>query len=231
MRCADFERRLHRLLDQREIPSEDSQLNRHAHRCPECRETLAACGRMIDGLNLMELPVPGDDFPLRVVRQTQIGRPSLAASRRFNAAWAAIAVTLALALLLPFAWRKDRTESAAASGPTLARLEDGTDHTSPKRQQGDDRHPNPPQETAQPSSLDLDQQQPLVLLRSWTASWSGRWNPVDGLSEGLTPIMTPLSVAVEEIRRTIPLGQTDGPTTPSADSVRNRANRDKPPIA
>ena len=63
-------------------PSEDSRLNRHADRCPECRETLAACGRMIDGLNLMELPVPGDDFPLRVVRRTQVGRPSLAASRR-----------------------------------------------------------------------------------------------------------------------------------------------------
>jgi len=230
MRCVDFEKRLHRLLDQREIPSEDSQLNRHAHRCPDCRETLAACGRMIDGLNLMELPVPGDDFLVRVVRQTQIGRPSLAASRRFNAAWAAIVVTLTLALLLPFAWRKDRADSAAASGPLVAQavqpatprtVEDGTDHTSPKRPQG----------TALASSLDLDQQQPLVLLRSWTASWSDRWNPVDGLADGLTPIMTPLSVAVEEIRRTIPLGQTDGPTAPSADSVRNRANRDQTPVA
>ena len=230
MRCVDFEKRLHRLLDQREIPSEDSQLNRHAHRCPDCRETLAACGRMIDGLNLMELPVPGDDFPLRVVRQTQVGRPSLAASRRFNAAWAAIAVTLALALLLPFAWRKDRTESAAASGPLVAQavqpatpraVEDGTDHIRPKRPQG----------IARASSLDLDQQQPLVLLRSWTASWSDRWNPVDGLADGLTPIMTPLSVAVEEIRRTIPLGLADRPDAPSADSVQDRVNRDKPPIA
>ena len=106
MRCAEFEKRLHRLLDRRESPSEDSRLNRHADRCPECRETLAACGRMIDGLNLLELPVPGDDFPLRVVRRTRVGRPSLVASRRFNAAWAAIVVTLALALLLPFASRK-----------------------------------------------------------------------------------------------------------------------------
>ncbi len=230
MRCVDFEKRLHRLLDRRESPSEDSRLNRHAARCPECRETLAACGRMIDGLNLLELPVPGDDFPLRVVRRTQVRRRSLAASRRFNAAWAAIAVTLALALLVPLAWRAIRTDSAAAPGPTLARMtqpstsrtvEAGTDHINPERQP----------ETAPPSSLDLDRQQPLVLLRSWTASWSGRWNPVDGLSEGLTPIMTPLSVAVEEIRRTIPLGQTDGPTAPSADSVRNRANRDEPPVA
>ena len=130
MRCADFEKRLHRLLDQREIPSEDSQLNRHAHRCPECRETLAACGRMIDGLNLMELPVPGDDFPLRVVRQTQIGRPSLAASRRFNAAWAAIAVTLALALLLPFACAKT---ARSRLPPPARRLRGSMAPTTPAR--------------------------------------------------------------------------------------------------
>jgi hypothetical protein len=230
MQCEQFEQRLHRLLDRRETPSEDSRLNRHAERCARCRETLAACGRVLDGLNLMELPVPGDDFLRRVVRRTQVARPSLAASRRFHGAWAAVAVTLALALLLSFAWRKDRSESPAASAPMVAQMaqpstssadEAGTNPTNPKRRQ----------ETAPPSSLDLDQQQPLVLLRSWTASWSGRWNPVDGLSEGLTPIMTPLSVAVEEIRRTIPLGQTDGPTTPSADSVRNRANRDQPPVA
>lgn len=240
MRCADFEKRLHRLLDQREVPSEDSQLNRHAHRCRECRETLAACRRMIDGLNLMELPVPGDEFPLRVIRRTRVGRLSFAASRRLNAAWAAVAVTLALALLLPFAWRKDRTESAAAPGPLVARttqpatprvVEDGTDHTSPKRQRGNDITPKLPQRIDSPSSIAIDQQQPLVLLRSWTASWSDRWNPVDGLADGLTPIMTPLSVAVEEIRRTIPLGLADRPAAPSADSVRNRANRDKPPVA
>ncbi|MCU0875315.1 MAG: zf-HC2 domain-containing protein [Pirellulaceae bacterium] len=230
MRCEQFEQRLHRLLDRRETPSEDSRLNRHAERCAQCRETLAACGHMLDGLNLMELPVPGDDFPLRVIRQTQVARPALAASRRFNAAWAALAVTLALALLLPVAWRKDRAESAAASGPLFARtmqpatpraVEDGTAPIRPKRPQG----------PALASSLDLDQQQPLVLLRSWTASWSDRWNPVDGLADGLTPIMTPLSVAVEEIRRTIPLGLADRPAAPSADSVRNRMNPDKPPVA
>lgn len=228
MRCAEFETRLHRLLDRRELPSEDSRLNRHAGRCPECRETLAACDRMIDGLNLMELPVPGDDFPLRVVRRTQVGRPSLAANRRFHAAWAAIAATLAL--LLPFAWRQERPESAAApGGPVVARtmhpetpraVEDGTDRTSPKRQQGTDLA----------SSLALDQQQPLVLLRSWTASWSGRWNPVDGLANGLTPIMTPLGVAVEEIRRTIPLGLGDRPA-PSVDSVRDSTRQATLPIA
>jgi hypothetical protein len=230
MRCEQFEQRLHRLLDRREPPSEDSRLNRHAERCAQCRETLAACGRMLDGLNFLELPVPGDEFPLRVIRQTQVARPSLATSRRFHAAWAAIAVTLALALLLPVAWRKNRAESPAASGPMVAQMtqpstsrpvQDGTDPLNPKRQQG----------IASPSSLDLDQQPPLVLLRTWTASWSGRWNPVDGLSEGLTPIMTPLSVAVEEIRRTIPLGLVDRPAAPPADSVRNPANRDKPPIA
>ena len=117
MRCEQFEQRMHRLLDRREIPSEDPRLTRHAERCAPCRETLAACGRMLDGLNLLELPVPGDDFPRRVIRRAQVARPSLAASRRFHAAWAAIAVTLALALLLPVAWRK----TARSRLPHLAR--------------------------------------------------------------------------------------------------------------
>ena len=141
MRCEQFEQRLHRLLDRRETPSEDSRLNRHAERCAQCRETLAACGRMVDGLNLMELPVPGDDFPLRVIRRTQVARPSLAASRRFHGAWAAIAVTLALALLRPVRLAQDRAESPAASAPMVARMtqpstsrtiEAGTDPTNPK---------------------------------------------------------------------------------------------------
>jgi hypothetical protein len=109
----------------------------------------------------------------------------------------------------------------AQTMPTTSRtVAAGTDYTSPKRRQGTDLA----------SSLALDQQPPFVLLRSWTASWSGRWNPVDGLANGLTPIMTPLGVAVEEIRRTIPLGLADRPA-PSADSVQNSSRQDTLPIA
>jgi anti-sigma factor RsiW len=227
MRCAQFEERLQRLLDQRELPSEDSQLNRHARRCPECRETLAACCRMIDGLNLLELRVPDEDFSLRVVGRTQVGRPSPATRRRFAGALAGIAAGLALTLLLPFSWREDRTESATVPAPVIA----GVPLTTEVAATG-------PRAGAVDRSADawtkarLDQQQPLALLRNWTASWSDRtWNPVDGLAGGLTPITTPLSVAVEEIRRTIPLGRVDHPTTSSADSVRDSSCQNAPPVA
>jgi hypothetical protein len=227
MGCAQFEERLQRLLDQRELPSEDSQLHRHARRCPECRETLAACCRMIDGLNLLELRVPDEDFSLRVVGRTQVVRPSPAARRRFAGALAAVAAGLALALLLPFSWREDRTESAIAPVPVVAGAPLPADLVAAG-----------PRTEAVDRSADawtkarLDQQQPLALLRSWTASWSDRtWNPVDGLAGGLTPITTPLGVAVQEIRRTIPLGRVDRPTAPSPDSVQDSSRRDAPPVA
>jgi hypothetical protein len=54
---------------------------------------------------------------------------------------------------------------------------------------------------------------------------------VNGLADGLNPITVPLSVAVEEIRRTIPLSLIDQPPAPSADSVRREVRSDKPPVA
>lgn len=241
MRCAQFERRLHQVLDRREVPSEDPRLSLHARQCPPCRQRLAACQRLLMGLDLLELPVPGDDFPLQVVRRLERPRRRLAAHRRFQGVWASLAVGLALALLVPLAWYSQRSQAIVRHGALAARPV--APATANAGKQGDlpdgiSRPPRPAkagpgakQALAASTSLAIDQHPPLALLRVWTASWSDRWNPVDELTDGLTPITTPLGVAVEEIRRTIPLGQAETPQPPSADSVRKEPRHPTPRIA
>jgi hypothetical protein len=231
MRCEQFEERLHRRLDRREDPGEDAHLVRHARRCPECRETLAACARMIDGLNLLELSVPDDDFSLRVLHRTSVGKPSPAHRHRFRIAWAAVGTAVALSLLISVAWRADRTESSPvpASLTAAVPLADdsrlGADIASLTNR-------TPQHGPGFSASLALGQQPPLSLLLRWKETWGdATWSPVDGLADGLNPITVPLSVAVEEIRRTIPLSLIDQPPAPSADSVRREVRSDKPPVA
>ncbi len=241
MRCEQFERRLHQVLDRREVPSEDPRLSSHARQCPPCRQRLAACHRLLTGLDLLELPVPGDDFPLQVVRRAERPRRQLAAHRRFQGVWASLAVGLALALLVPLAWYAHRSQAIVRHRELAARpvapataiagkqgnLPAGISRSPRPAHAG----PGPKLGVAASTSLAIDRHPPLALLRVWTASWSDRWNPVDELTDGLTPITTPLGVAVEEIRRTIPLGQVEAPQPPSADSVRKDPRHQTPRIA
>ena len=228
MRCVQFEERLQRLLDWAELPSEDSQLNRHARCCPDCRETLAACSRMIDGLNLLELRVPDEHFAWQVVDRSLVaGRPSTATRRRFTRVLAAVAAGLMLAAFLPFSWRGDRTQSAAVPAPVVDEATRPAEPGASGPRTGSTSRPADVWTVAR-----LDQQPPLVFLRNWTASWSNlRWDPVDGLAGGLTPITTPLGVAVQEIRRTIPLGRVDHPATSSTDSVQGNSHQHPSPVA
>jgi len=92
-------------------------------------------------------------------------------------------------------------------------------------------NPTPQDGPGSPVLLTLDQQQPFTLFVRWTATWNdAAWRPVDGLADGLNPITVPLSVAVEEIRRTIPLSLIDPPLAPTTDSVRREMRPHKPPV-
>lgn len=233
MTCGQFEKRLHDLLDRRLAPSEDLQLARHARRCPACRETLAACTRMIDGLNLLELPVPDDGFSSRVLKRTPLCKPlrtgqARASQQRIGTAWAAGAAALALSLLLFVAWRADRRQAPSAPASLAAVL---PDNSTAAPQTAERTGAILPQGLDRTSSLALASQQPWSLLLRWKETWSvANWSSVDGLADGLNPITMPLSVAVEEIRRTIPLSLVEPRPAPSADSARRPDRRDELPL-
>ncbi|HPM82111.1 MAG TPA: hypothetical protein PLF81_15500, partial [Candidatus Anammoximicrobium sp.] len=138
----------------------------------------------------------------------------------------AIAACLLLAWLPQFAGRDDTVPSAsprvAATGtapPVVAKMTSAP--------QGVPSGPATPA----PTGMTADAKIGLVPWTMWPTSLSfGTWNPIDTLAGGLTPIMTPLGVAVEEIRRTIPLGRVEPPSASRGDSVRRSSSRDTSPL-
>lgn len=217
MRCEQFEQRLQRCLDQRRGPSGDPALRRHASVCPQCRKTLNACDRLAVGLDLLELPVPRGEFSQRVVGQVRMARRWPATRRRLTGAVLAVAASLLLGWLPQFAGHDNpvpsgspRVSAAIAASPVAASATRGPGAVSVG-----------PAVAAQ-AGLAADGRNSLVPWTMWPMTWSlPAWNPVDQLAGGLTPITAPLGVAVEEIRRTIPLGREERPRASShSDSVR-----------
>ena len=222
MRCEQFEQRLQRCLDRRLEPSGDPALRRHAGVCPRCRSTLAAYTRLADGLDLLELPVPGVSFSQRVVEHVRVQRRSPAARSRLGAAVFAVAASLLLAWLPQFVARDVSLPPISRRDPALAA--DAKAPASPRaRMLG--------RATDVPAGTTAETRVPLVPWTNWPADWSFRtWAPIDRLAGGLTPITAPLGVAVQEIRRTIPLGRIEQPTTPSGDSIRQSSRRQAFPV-
>lgn len=231
MRCEQFQRRLRRQLDLRRDPHEDQRLADHAQRCADCRRTLVACDRLLSGLSLLELPVPDAGFSTRVIRQVRVvERPSFV-QRRVGRSLTAATVALAMSLLLLVVWRVSPVAPTPAAAPAVAvapavgaeaTVTLGADSADPRRRTN-------AESTASPARADP---QSLSLLRTWKDVWSDTsWVAMDGLADGLTPITEPLTVAVQEIRRTIPLGLSEDPPTSPPDSVRCTAPRDRSRIA
>ncbi|MGE0755434.1 MAG: hypothetical protein AB7F89_05195 [Pirellulaceae bacterium] len=50
MRCANFQLRFHRLLDERQLPQQDPALQAHARHCGACGELLSGHERLVQGL-------------------------------------------------------------------------------------------------------------------------------------------------------------------------------------
>lgn len=224
MRCEQFEQRLQRCLDRRQRPSDDPALRRHAGVCPQCRGTLAACARLADGLDLLELPVPDESFPQRVVSHVRVHRRSPVSRRRLVGAVLAVAASLLVALLPQFVVRdqspsvSERTAASDAAPPV-----DGMS-ASPRAVAATPA-------MAVPTGLIADVRIPLIPWTSWPATWSFQtWDPIDRLAGGLTPITASLGVAVQEIRRTIPLGRAERPAASSGAPIRQSSRQHASPV-
>lgn len=226
MRCEQFEQRLERCLDRRQEPSGDPTLRRHAGVCPRCRSTLAAYTRLADGLDLLELPVPAESFSQRVVEHVRVQRRSPAARSRLGAAVFAVAASLLAAWLPPFLARDASLPPVSRRSPAqdAALAADAKAPASPRAR-------TLARATEIPAGTMAQRRVPLVPWTNWPADWPFRtWDPIDRLAGGLTPITAPLGVAVQEIRRTIPLGRIEQPAAPSGDSIRQSSRRHACPV-
>ena len=76
MKCAEFERRLHELLDQRIQPESDFQLFHHAQQCSRCRRSLNGVATLLSGIDLLDVPSLPADFTQQTVAKVQPQRAS-----------------------------------------------------------------------------------------------------------------------------------------------------------
>ncbi len=213
MRCDEFEERVHQSLDQRIAPSSQESLLRHTQQCRRCHDLLASYEQLSDGLGFFEVAMPGEDLPQRVVEQFSTIR-----TRRHRVALAAavavLAATVLLAILPGFFSRRGPGDVASPNQPAPAGGFDTPESTT---------GPRIGAYNAEAPGFDqngVDIEQAHIFWDQWaTRLKADRWEPVDRIAGEFAPITEPLSIAIEEIRSTIPLGRSNRATEPSSDSA------------
>jgi hypothetical protein len=210
MKCDEFEETVHRSLDQRAIPWSCERLQEHARVCTACRDLLDACEELSDGLTFFEIEGPDDTFSQSVISAVTTARRGPRSGRKLSVALAAVAAS-ALLLLLPdfLSWRPASPNTPSSPLATNQRAADAQAQDPPasaEESSGEDALP--------PDKASIDQVN--ALLADWRNRWSSEdWKPVDRLEGGLAPITTTLSIAIDELRATIPLGKsTRSPEAP-----------------
>jgi hypothetical protein len=213
MQCDKFEERIHESLDQRIAPWSQKELLRHSQDCHRCRDLLTSYEQLSDGLSFFETPTPGEDFSQRVVARFSTVRKG----RRYAVLAAAIAALAAGVLLavLP-GMLSDSAPGDVASPGQFAPVDQGEAVESITEL----KTGASPGDTRGLERGDVDFKQVHVLLDQWATRLSAdRWEPVDRFAGGFAPIAEPLSVAIEEIRSTLPLGRPKRRVDPSSDSA------------
>jgi hypothetical protein len=209
MLCKEFETRLQHLLDLRTDPESDDQLQTHVRLCSSCREQLATVSRLLDGLDLLEVPPLPDDFARRVVDQVVP-----ASRKKTNARWitfaAAIAATLLIALFSSI-WNDTKQSPQTARdvqrGP---RDPAGIAQVPPSRmREADDAAGDGWWMVPRDSIRELSQLYPEETRERHRQR-------VNQFADDLRPIATPFNAAMTAIRRTIPVRRNRDTSEPSA---------------
>ncbi|MHB0955251.1 MAG: anti-sigma factor [Pirellulaceae bacterium] len=212
MRCDEFDRRLNQLLDRRMELAQDSRLRHHAKLCPSCAAQLASARRLLDGLDLWEVPPLAEDFALRVVSQVVP-----ASSRVPNRTWIswvmAVAAALLLSLLPSYWFLRQATRPVATLAPAQARDSQARDSQAPayaraSTSAGDDRA------NGDDSAWTLYRDSLWELYPQ--AVRERHRQQVSEIAADLRPIATPFNAAVTAIRRTIPMGRAPEKGQPRA---------------
>jgi hypothetical protein len=229
MKCDEFENRIQQLLDHRLPLADDKPIARHAVACRRCHRTLQAYQDLSLGLDAWDPPALDAGFAQRVVAIAGAA-PALPAARRspqVRWAWAAVAAALLLAL-----WPTLRGWLTPVS-PSPAEPERVPVAKNPQQQQPS---PEPaslavalPQLSSFPA--DLLSVAPKMVAEPFSPAWQ-EWatnlarrplQPMDGLADGLRPITTTLTVAIDVLRNTIPVGRESRAKEESPDSAKVRS--------
>ena len=231
MWCEKFERRMQMLLDARQRPEFDDELQSHAWRCEACRRNLAAQEKLFEGLDLFDPPDAPPDFALNVVAQLTVSRPS---TWRRVVRFGAIAV--AASLLLVFVptfreWLSSRAEpepsapiarSRHAAPTTIAMahqppsrrvapaVQDGSPAPATIAQAAPPESANAEQDTTPALQVADARREPLSILDELRESLSSvsaePLESVDQITESFRPLASSLQAAINVLWRSLPIG-------------------------
>ncbi len=196
MQCDEFEARLQNLLDARQLPERDLSLQQHARQCPNCQIQLTSWARLLDGLELLDVPDVSADFARQVVDRVSLPQRTRQRSPRVIALLAIAASLLLVAV--PAYWYSTRNSTSVADNPQASNAPGGalaqaTSTTTPP-------HPSAP-------SIDADEGwlvSGASILRLYPKEARQRHREqVTQIADDLRPIATPFNTAMTAIRRSI----------------------------
>lgn len=225
MNCGEFEARIQRVLDRRQLLSSDDALVDHALACSECAARLDAYVELIAQIEGWQPPPLDEDFSRRTVQRAfpaTVAVPSRprTSRRRFGYQVVTLLACLWLIAALPQLWsppvsnsspNDDAVTASALPAATLASTAGQNQTTLPTAGIGSFE---PVAGTArQAADREGDD------WRGLWAEWSGRlpaesFEPLDTFTQGIKPIAASLTTALDSLRTTFPLGEL--PSAPSA---------------
>lgn len=225
MQCVDFQRRLNRLLDERQRPEDDAALQAHSMACPGCRDSMAGQGRLRELMAQGIAPL-STNFTRRIVSRS-MREPRLGRRKKWIAAAIfATAATLVIAVLplarrptFPTAFRVARFTSETPGTHSAARRPRTGSGTIAVWQPQSQRAViiSQPTLSADNTAESEDFRQLIrVLLANLPDVPNAQLEPIDRIAGGFKPLASTLSAALGAIRRTIPVGREPDPGEPQA---------------
>jgi hypothetical protein len=199
MRCDEFDVRLNQMLDRRRSPENDPQLRHHALVCLSCQERLATTRRLLDGLDMLDVPPLADDFALRVV--SQVVPASHVQHRSSWFTWEVAVAGMLLISLLPGYWLlRQSTRPVATVTPAPQAVD-----SQALAYAGSSTSASGDRAIADDSLWAIYRNSLLELYPE--ATRERHRQQVSEIAADLRPIATPFNAAVTAIRRTIPVGR------------------------
>ena len=206
MLCSEFDARMQSLLDERKSPEVDPALLSHAQRCSSCHAQLATLSRLLDSLDLLEVPDLPADFAQRVV--DSIHRPAPKSSPIWPpSTWMLVAATIAATLLLavlPIAWYAMSNHVEVAQPTDEATLFEGSTEQRPQSELAYDES-----DAGWLASLSLGEVYP-------EETHQRHRQQVNQIANDLRPIATPFNATMTAIRRSLPVGRSGAKGEPRA---------------
>jgi hypothetical protein len=185
MQCEAFERRLQWLLDRRDRPEADDDLREHASYCEACGRILHVQTRLFQSLEQDNRVQLDTDFASRVVDTWAVSVPPR--RRNLGRTWGILAAIAAAVLVtsLPF-WPHEREGQVAVAPPPAT--DSSTSEPAPQAPEADEIAP---------------------LLQQWVQQLSEptleEFETVDHLSGGIRSLTSTINIAIDALRRNVPV--------------------------